>query len=105
MFKVKIRFNDGSSLGYTSTDEAEENKIKYSLDNNVPLAIAESNRTIMIVPQNIILVDVTKVEKRQEADTKGMSFLIKCANCGELSTIRTKDATQSVCYKCKGEKQ
>ncbi|HFU4028653.1 TPA: hypothetical protein ACGOZZ_002226 [Streptococcus suis] len=44
MFKVKIRFNDGSSLDYTSTDEAEENKIKYNLDNNVPLAIAESNR-------------------------------------------------------------
>ncbi|MHC3586475.1 hypothetical protein ACYKJ6_04740 [Streptococcus suis] len=105
MFKVKIRFNDGSSLDYTSKDEVEENKIKYSLDNNVPLAIVESNRTIMIVPQNIIFVDVTKIEKQQEADTKGMSFLIKCANCGELSTIRTKDANQSVCYKCKGEKQ
>ncbi|WP_277294051.1 hypothetical protein [Streptococcus hyointestinalis] len=105
MFKVKVRFNDGSSLDYTSKDEAEENKIRYSLDNNVPLAIVESNRTIMIVPQNIIFVDVTKVEKQQETDTKGMGFLIKCANCGELSTIRTQDANQSVCYKCKGEKQ
>ncbi|CYX58053.1 hypothetical protein [Streptococcus suis] len=63
MFKAKIRFNDGSSLDYTSKDEAEENKIRHSLDNNVPLAIVESNRTIMIVPQNIILVDVTKAEK------------------------------------------
>ncbi|HEL9597680.1 TPA: hypothetical protein U1266_000417 [Streptococcus suis] len=63
MFKVKVRFNDGSSLDYTSNDKAEENKIRYSLDNNVPLAIVESNRTIMIVPQNIIFVDVTKVEK------------------------------------------
>lgn len=64
MFKVKVRFNDGSSLDYTSIDKAEENKIRYSLDNNVPLAIVENNRTIMIVPQNIILVDVTKVEKQ-----------------------------------------
>lgn len=63
MFKVKVRFNDGSSIDYTSKDKEEENKIKYSLDNNVPLAIVESNRTIMIVPQNIILVDVTKVER------------------------------------------
>lgn len=36
MFKIKIRFNNGSSLDYTSTDEAEENKIRNSLDNNVP---------------------------------------------------------------------
>ena len=105
MFKVKIRFNDGSSLDYTSKDKEEENKIKYSLDNNVPLAIVESNRTVMIVPQNIILVDVSKVEKRQETDTKGMGFLIKCANCGEFSTIRAEDANQSVCYKCKGEEE
>ncbi|MGO0053742.1 hypothetical protein PWH33_11365 [Streptococcus suis] len=63
MIKVKVRFNDGSSLDYTSNDKAEENKIRYSLDNNAPLAIVESNRTIMIVPQNIIFVDVTKVEK------------------------------------------
>lgn len=63
MFKVKVRFNDGSSLDYTSNDKEEENKIRYSLDNNVPLAIVESNRTVMIVPQNIIFVDVTKVEK------------------------------------------
>ncbi|HEM6341949.1 hypothetical protein [Streptococcus suis] len=105
MFKVKVRFNDGSSLDYTSNDKAEENKIRYSLDNNAPLAIVESNRTIMIVPQNIIFVDVTKVEKQQETDIKGMGFLIKCANCGELSTIRTRDTNQSVCYKCKGEKQ
>ncbi|WP_105117533.1 hypothetical protein [Streptococcus suis] len=64
MFKVKVRFIDGSSLDYTSKDKAEENKIRYNLDNNVPLSIVESNRTIMIVPQNIILVDVTKVEKQ-----------------------------------------
>lgn len=68
MFKVKVRFNDGSSLDYTSKDKEEENKIKYSLDNNVPLAIVESNRTVMIVPQNIILVDISKVEKRQEKE-------------------------------------
>lgn len=29
--------------------------------------------------------------------------MIKCAQCGELSTIKIKDANQSVCYKCKGE--
>ncbi|HEM3856001.1 TPA: hypothetical protein U1U77_001871 [Streptococcus suis] len=63
MFKVKVRFNDGSSLDYTSKDKEEECKIRYSLENNVPLPIVESNRTLMIVPRNIIFVDVTKVEK------------------------------------------
>ena len=61
MFKVKVRFNDGSSFDYTSKDEAEVNKIRYSLDNNVPLAIVESNRTVMIVPKNIIFVDIFEV--------------------------------------------
>ncbi|WP_237658827.1 hypothetical protein [Streptococcus suis] len=32
MFKVKVRFNDGSSLDYTSKDEAEENKKFAELD-------------------------------------------------------------------------
>ena len=58
MFKVKVSFNDGSSLDYSSKDDAEENKIRHSLDNNVPLTIVESNRTIMIVPQNITFVDI-----------------------------------------------
>lgn len=103
MFKIKIRFNNGSSLDYTSTDEAEENKIRDSLDNNVPLALVENNKTIMIVPQNIILVEVTKVEKRQETNANRMGVLIKCDKCGELKTIRTKDAKENVCYECKGE--
>lgn len=77
MFKVKVRFNDGSSLDYTSKDKEEENKIKYSLDNNVPLAIVESNRTVMIVPQNIILVDISKVEKRQKRNVKRCHILKK----------------------------
>lgn len=64
MFKVKVRFNDGSSLDYTSKDEAEVNKIRYSLDNNVPLAIVESNRTVMIVPKNIIFIDIFEVEEK-----------------------------------------
>lgn len=66
MFKVKVRFNDGSSLDYTSKDKEEENKIRYSLENNVPLPILESNRTIMIVPQNIILVDVTNTKEEKD---------------------------------------
>lgn len=66
MFKVKVRFNDGSSLDYTSKDKEEETKIRYSLENNVPLPILESNRTIMIVPQNIILVDVTNTKEEKD---------------------------------------
>ena len=58
MFKVKIGFNDGSSIDYTSKDRAEENKIRHSLDNNVLLVAVESNRTLMIVTQNITFVDI-----------------------------------------------
>lgn len=60
MLEIKIRFNDNSVLDYTSSDEEELNKIRYSLENNVPIGIFEGNRTILIVPQNIILVDVKK---------------------------------------------
>ena len=58
MFKVKIGFNDGSSIDYTSKDRAEENKIRHGLDNNVLLVTVESNRTLMIVTQNITFVDI-----------------------------------------------
>lgn len=61
MFEIKIRFNDNSTLDYTSNDTEELNKIRHSLENNVPIGIFEGNRTILIVPQNIILVDVKKI--------------------------------------------
>ena len=53
------------------------------------------------------LIIYKPIPKKQQPSTnsKGMGFLIKCDQCGELSTIKTKDANQSVCYKCKGEEQ
>lgn len=37
-------------------------------------------------------------------NSNGLGFLIECDKCGELKTIKTKDAKENVCYECKGEK-
>lgn len=38
-------------------------------------------------------------------NSKGTGYLIKCAQCGELSTIKSKDVGQKICYECKGEQK
>ena len=53
------------------------------------------------------LIIYKPLPKKQQpiTNSKGMGFLIKCDQCGELSTIKKIDADQSVCYKCKGEEE
>ena len=53
------------------------------------------------------LIIYKPLPKKQQPSTnsKGTGHLIKCTQCGELSTIKTKDANQSVCYKCKRERK
>ena len=53
------------------------------------------------------LIIYKPLPKKQQPSTnsKGTGYLIKCTQCGELSTIKTKDANQSVCHKCKGEQE
>ncbi|QGH01206.1 hypothetical protein [Streptococcus dysgalactiae] len=104
MFKIRVRFVDSSSLDYISKDEEELNKIRFSIENNTPLAITEGSRTILVNPQNIIFLDVSEA-KGKEPIQNGTGFLIECDKCGEVSTIKAKHTGQTTCYKCKGEEK
>lgn len=37
----------------------------------------------------------------ETSNSSGMGFLINCADCGQLATIKTKNSGQTVCYECK----
>ncbi|QBX28199.1 hypothetical protein [Streptococcus pseudoporcinus] len=101
MYKVKIEFTSGSSLDYTSRNKDEINKIIHCLENNIPLDIIEGNRTILVVPQNVLFLDVSELQE-EKTSSSGMGFLIRCIKCGKVSTIKSKDEGRNVCYECKG---
>ncbi|MCQ9211641.1 MULTISPECIES: hypothetical protein [unclassified Streptococcus] len=63
MFKVKIHLVGGSSLEYSSNDEDEPNKIRHSLGSNILLSVPDGKRELWINPQNVLLVDITEVDK------------------------------------------
>lgn len=61
-YKVTIHFVGGGILVYVTKNEEEPNRIKYHLENNIPLAVVESNRTLTIPTHNILAVEEEPLE-------------------------------------------
>ncbi len=68
-------------------------------------AVADSGASGTYYHTSALFIYKTLDKQQPSTNSKGIGFLIKCDQCGELSTIKTKDANQSVCYKRKGEEQ
>ena len=86
------------------TENPDIKLIDIKFQSNVS-AVADSGVSAEYWHTSALIIYKPLPEKQQPSiNSKGTGYLIKCDKCGELSTIKTKDANQSVCHKCEGER-
>nr|DAR96524.1 MAG TPA: Sporulation protein Cse60 [Caudoviricetes sp.] len=85
------------------TENPDIKLIDIKFQSNVS-AVADSGVSAEYWHTSALIIYKPLLEKQQpSANSKGTGYLIKCDKCGELKTIKTKDAKENVCYECKGE--
>lgn len=107
--EAEYGFGDYQEIDVLINDFIQQNELIDVIDikfqSNIA-AVADSGASGTYYHTSALIIYKPLPKKQQPStNSKGIGYLIKCAQCGELSMIKTKDANQSVCYKCKGEQE